>query len=101
MEELLNTMTVSDIFIGGFILGIIFNMINDVILSLIDYLKEKAWRVNDYEKIISRYVGKYDGEDNEEKEIILNAHIEYEKILKKRKNLDKLLSKFRKNKNEQ
>ena len=96
MEELLKTMNVSDIFFGGFILGMIFNMINDVISSLIDYLREKAWRVSDYEEVIYNYLGSYDGKDAEEKEIIINAHLEHTKRMNKRKNLDKFLSKFRK-----
>lgn len=76
-------------------LGFLICSLHDVLLSLSNFLNEKAWRVHDYEKIISRYVGTYDAEDNKEKEIILNAHIEYEQRLKKKERLDKFLSKFR------
>ena len=98
MEEILSNYSVSDILIFGFIIGMVFNMIQDIIMSLIDYLREKAWRVNDYEKVIYEHVGSWDGDDAEEKEIINNAHVEYEKRLQKRKNLDKFLNKFRRNK---
>ena len=99
MEEIFNNYSLSDILLIGFFIGIIFNMIQDIIISLIDYLQEKAWRVKDYEKIIYEYLNTYDVYTDEEKEIIATARNNYNKKLKKRKKIDNFFNKFKKGKN--
>ena len=99
MEQLLNNYSLSDIIIFSFFAGIIFNIIQDLINSLIEYIQNKAWLVNDYERIIYSYnknsAFEFSEEDmNIEDEAIKN----YEKRMKKRENLEKFLNKFRKNK---
>lgn len=108
MEELLSNYSLSDIFIFGFFIGMVFNIIQDIIMSLIDYLSEKAWRVIDYEEIFYKidqvymnYDAKNDLTENLSKEEILlvNEGINnYKKRLQKRKNLDRFLNKFRRRK---
>ena len=43
-------------------LGYLICLLHDVLLSLNNFLNEKAWRVHDYEKIIFRYVDEYDAD---------------------------------------
>ena len=81
-----------------FILGVLFNMLQDLIMSIIDYLNEKAWKVRDYERIIYMNLTPYDVVLVEDKEIVFNAIKNYEKREIKRKNLDRFLNKFRRNK---
>lgn len=100
MKELIITLNENDFFLYGFLCGIAFSMISNIITSLINYFDEKALRVRDYEKIIDKYTYLGDAEDNKEFEIISNAKINYKKRLEKRERLDKFLSKFRKNKDE-
>lgn len=81
-----------------FILGMIFNMIQDLIMSLINYLNDKAWLVRDYEEIIYNYLNCYDVVDFEEKEIICIAVNNYNKRKAKGYKLNKFLDKFRRKK---
>jgi len=99
MEEVLSVYQINDILIIGFIIGMVFNMIQDLITSLMNYLNEKAWRVRDYERILYRTYEdiKYDEEDIE---CMGEAVINYKKRLQKRENLDKFLNKFRRKKND-
>lgn len=84
--------------VGIFVLGVLFNMLQDLIMSIIDYLREKAWKVRDYERIIFMNLRPYDIDTIEDKEIVCNAINNYEKRETKRKNLDRFLNKFRRRK---
>lgn len=92
-------MEINNFIFGIFILGILFNMLQDLIMSITDYLREKAWRVRDYERIICMNLRPYDVDTIEDKGIVCNAIKNYEKREIKRKNLNRLLNKFRRNKN--
>ena len=94
MNELLSTYNASDILLFGFFMGILFDMIENLIFSLIDYLQNKACLVKDYEKIIYENIGTWDGDDDKEKEIIAIARNNYNEHLKKVKRMDNIFSKF-------
>lgn len=91
-------MEINNFIFGIFILGILFNMLQDLIMSITNYLNEKAWKVRDYERIIFMNLKPYDVDTIEDKEIVFNAIKNYEKREIKRKNLDRFLNKFRRNK---
>lgn len=91
-------MEINNFIFGIFILGILFNMLQDLITSIINYLNEKAWKVRDYERIIGKNLKPYDVDTIEDKEIVCNAINNYEKREIKRKNLDRFLNKFRRKK---
>lgn len=91
-------MEINNFIFGIFILGILFNMLQDLIMSITNYLNEKAWKVRDYERIICMNLKPYDVDTIEDKEIVCNAIKNYEKRETKRKNLDRFLNKFRSNK---
>lgn len=83
---------------GIFILGILFDMLQNLIMSITNYLNEKAWRVRDYERIICMNLRPYDVVLTEDIGIVFNAIKNYEKREIKRKNLDRFLNKFRRKK---
>lgn len=91
-------MEINNFICFGFIVGFTFYMLQDLMFSIIDYLKEKAWNVQDYERIIGKNLKPYDVDTIEDKEIVCNAIKNYEKREIKRKNLDRFLNKFRRNK---
>lgn len=91
-------MEINDFICFGFCVGIMFSMLQDLIFSITDYLREKSWRVRDYERIIGKNLKPYDLYTIEDKEIVCNAINNYEKRETKRKNLDRFLNKFRRNK---
>lgn len=101
-------MEINNFIFSIFVSGILFNMLQDLITSIINYLNEKAWRVIDYEEIFYKidqvymnYDAKNDLTENLSKEEILlvNEGINnYKKRLQKRKNLDRFLNKFRRKK---
>lgn len=101
-------MEINNFIFGIFILGILFNILQDLIMSITNYLNEKAWKVLDYEEIFYKidqvymnYDAKNDLTENLSKEEILlvNEGINnYKKRLQKRKNLDRFLNKFRRRK---
>ena len=101
MKELIITLNENDFFLYGFLCGIAFSMISNIITSLINYFDEKALRVRDYERIIDKFIHLGYTADNEELEIINMAKISHNKRLEKRYKLNKFLSKFRRNKDEQ
>lgn len=90
--------SIDKLIFNAFILGLIFNMLQDLIMSIIDYLREKAWKVRDYERIIYMNLRPYDIDTIEDQEIVCNAINNYEKRETKRKNLDRFLNKFRRKK---
>lgn len=98
MEEILSKLSLSDILFYGIIIGMVFNMVQALIMSLMDYLREKSWLVSDYEKIIYYNINTLNAITTEEEEIIAIAKDNYEEKLRKKINLDKFLNRFRKNK---
>ena len=104
MEEFLSNYDLHDIFIAGFFIGVLFNIVQDLIFSLIDYLQNKSWLIKDYEKIIYEYICTSDVVDDQEKEIIAIARNNYNKhlVIVKRRNdiFNKLFKKKSKEKNE-
>lgn len=91
-------MEINDFICFGFFVGIMFSMLQDLIMSITNYLNEKAWKVRDYERIICMNLRPYDVVLVEDIEIVFNAIKNYEKRETKRKNLDRFLNKFRRNK---
>ena len=91
-------MEINNFIFSIFVSGVLFNMLQDLIMSITNYLNEKAWKVRDYEKIIYMNLRPYDIDTIEDKEIVFNAIKNYEKRETKRKNLDRFLNKFRRNK---
>ena len=91
-------MEINNFIFSIFVSGILFNMLQDLIMSIINYLNEKAWKVRDYERIIGKNLEPYDVYTIEDKEIVCNAINNYEKREIKRKNLDRFLNKFRRKK---
>lgn len=91
-------MEINDFICFGFFVGFVFSMLQDLIFSITDYLREKAWKVQDYERIIGKNLKPYDVDTIEDKEIVCNAIKNYGKREIKRKNLDRFLNKFRRNK---
>lgn len=91
-------MEINDFICFGFCVGIMFSMLQDLIMSITNYLNEKAWKVRDYERIICMNLGPYDVVLVEDIEIVFNAIKNYEKREIKRKNLDRFLNKFRRKK---
>lgn len=91
-------MKISDFICFGFCVGIMFSMLQDLIFSITDYLREKSWKVLDYERIIGKNLKPRDVDTIEDKEIVFNAIKNYEKRETKRKNLDRFLNKFRRKK---
>jgi hypothetical protein len=89
-------MEINNFIFSIFVSGILFNMLQDLIMSIINYLNEKAWKVRDYERIIYMNLTPYDVVLD--KEIVFNAIKNYEKREIKRKNLDRFLNKFRRKK---
>lgn len=89
--------SIDKLIFNAFILGIIFNMIQDLIMSLTDYLREKSWLVRDYEEIIYENVGTwyYDNDEAQKKELVARAIKNHMKRIQKRSRLDKLLNKFK------
>jgi len=98
MEEILKHMNGNDYFIYGFMCGIIFTMFYNIILSLTNYITEKAWKINDYERILYKT---YNDEQYNEKDIecMGQAVLNYKKRLDKRKKIDNFFNKFKKGKN--
>lgn len=94
LENIVNDIGLVDFMFICFCIGYVTCMIHDILFSFIDYINNKVWYVRDYEKIIYTYVGPYDGIGIEEEEIIVNAHINYEKRLNKRKNIENLKNKI-------
>lgn len=99
MENILNNYSISDILIAGFVFGTIFCMIQDLIISLIDYLNYKAWLVRDYEELIYNNLKVEDVLLLEEKDIVIEAVNNYSKRKAKEYKLNKFLDKFRRRKN--
>ena len=91
-------MKINDFICFGFCVGIMFSMLQDLIFSITDYLREKSWKVLDYERIIGKNLKPYDVDTIEYKKIVCNAIKNYEKREIKRKNLDRFLNKFRRKK---
>lgn len=98
-------MEINNFIFSIFISGILFNMLQDLIISITDYLREKAWKVQDYERIISNYIYSTDLMDKvfkdnniSDHELVTNAYVNYRKREIKRKNLDRFLNRFRRNK---
>lgn len=91
-------MEINDFICFGFIVGFTFSMLQNLIMSITDYLREKAWKVQDYERIIFMNLRPYDIDTIEDQEIVCNAINNYEKREIKRKNLDRFLNKFRRKK---
>ena len=91
-------MEIKDFICFGFFCGFVFSMLQDLIMSITNYLNEKAWKVRDYERIICMNLRPYDVVLVEDIEIVFNAIKNYEKRETKRKNLDRFLNKFRSNK---
>lgn len=89
-------MEINNFIFSIFVSGILFNMLQDLIMSITNYLNEKAWKVRDYERIIYMNLTPYDVVLD--KEIVFNAIKNYEKREIKRKNLDRFLNIFRRNK---
>ena len=98
MESLINNVDLNDIINASILIGIIFCSLVNLTHSLEVYLLNKAWRVNDYERIIDKYTYLDDAEDNVEFEIISNAKISHKKRLLKIEKREKFLNKFRRNK---
>ena len=94
LENIVNKIGLNDFMFVCIFIGYIIAMLNDFIVSFMNYLNEKSWRINDYEKIIYDYIGTYDGIDIEEKEIIINAHNNYKKRLNKVNNIENLKNKI-------
>ncbi len=90
---------ISDIIVVSFFLGMVFNMIDDIIHSLIDYLNNKVWLVRDYEELIYNNLNVEDVLLLEEKDIVIEAINNYSERKVKRYKLNKFLDKFRKRKN--
>ena len=91
-------MEINNFIFSIFVSGILFNMLQDLIMSITNYLNEKAWKVRDYERIIFMNLRPYDIDTIEDQEIVCNAINNYEKREIKRKNLDRFLNKFRRKK---
>ena len=91
-------MEINDFICFGFCVGIMFSILQDLIFSIIDYLREKSWKVLDYERIIVKNLKPRDVDTIEDKEIVFNAINNHEKREIKRKNLDRFLNKFRRKK---
>lgn len=91
-------MEINNFIFSIFVSGILFNMLQDLIMSITNYLNEKAWKVRDYERIICMNLRPYDVVLVEDIEIVFNAIKNYEKREIKRKNLDRFLNKFRRKK---
>lgn len=50
MEELLKEFSLDNIIFSAFFLGIAFNIINDLLMAITNYINERAWISRDYEK---------------------------------------------------
>ena len=103
MESLINNMDLSDIVFGCLFLGMLFNMFQDVIFSLIDYIQCRIWRMNDYERIIyllnkENSLSFNDKDFETMYEAINNYTITLEREEKRKEKREKFLNKFRKNK---
>lgn len=83
----------SEQFFSIFFFGCGFCILHDILSSIINYINERAWLVNDYEKIIVKYLDLNDVDNNKEKKLISNAR---EKILKREIRKGKLKMIFRK-----
>lgn len=94
MESVLSDYSLNNITLYCFTLGIMFNMMQDLIMSLINYLNNKAWRVNDYERILYKTYEdiKYDDKDIE---CMGQAIVNYKKYLNQKEKREKFLNKFR------
>lgn len=91
MENLTNNEFMSIIFLGW-----VLSMLYDIILSIINYFNEKAWLVNDYEKIIATYLNTYVTVDNKEKKLIAQAKEKVEKRNERRKKIKSLFNRGKK-----
>ena len=101
MNELINNIDLSDIVFGGVFLGMLFNMFQNIIFSLIDYIQYRIWRMNDYERIIyllnKENSLSFTDEDFETMyEAINNYAITLEREEKRKEKREKFLNKFRK-----
>ena len=83
----------SEQFFSIFFFGCGFCMLHDILLSIINYINEKAWLVNDYEKMIVKYLNLNDVDNNKERKLISNAR---EKISKSERLKGKFKMIFRK-----
>lgn len=93
--EIIENIT-SDQFFTIFWICYLFFLIVEIIQSIINFINERAWLVNDYEKIIAKNLNTYDVIDNKEKKLIAQAKEKIEKRELRRQKLNKLFKKGKK-----
>ena len=101
MESLINNVDLSDMMIISLIAGYIFCILEHGLERFLDYLECKAWRINDYERIIyllnKENSLSFTDEDFETMyEAINNYAITLEREEKRKEKREKFLNKFRK-----
>ncbi len=95
LENILKDIS-SDQIVTIFIFSYIFIILNDILSSMITYIQDKAWLVNDYEKIIGTYLNICDVDDNKEKQLIANAKIRLEKRKAKMEKIKRIFRRINK-----
>ncbi len=73
-------------FITSFLIGVGFCILYDIIKCVINIINEEAWKVEDYEKLIAKYLNTYNTDSNKEKKLIATAKENVKKRNARRKN---------------
>lgn len=97
MNDLFNGMIPEKILFLGVGLGLIWSIINDIIYALCDFIRDKGWKANNYEKLILKLYNEFYDYDNiltnDDLSDIYDLLSKYDHINKRKNKLKKLFNK--------